>query len=377
MSSLKNRKCRLCPTMIRRDVQSGLCIDCYNKERAAAVPSARLQADREKQRLSGELATTRLKYGAALEQIKTLEKRLDIIRGMGEDPVETFEIKPALASGTAEGTVALVASDWHVEEKVDPATVSYLNTFSLDLAKTRAERFFASGLRLTKLLQQDIKVKTMILALLGDFISNELHDAASAEVNALQPMLAVKFAKDLIASGIEHLLEYSDLELLIPCHSGNHARTTRKTRFAAENGHSLEYLMFLMLADYFRSEKRVKFMIGDGYHSYVAIYDQVVRFHHGHAINYQGGIGGIFIPAFKAISQWDKARRADLDVFGHFHQMKDGGKFICNGSLIGYNAFGLSIKADYERPQQTLFLMDKNRGRTCTWPILLEKKEAK
>jgi hypothetical protein len=97
-----------------------------------------------------------------------------------------------------------------------------------------------------------------------------------------------------------------------------------------------------------------------------------IRFHHGHAINYQGGIGGIFIPAFKAISQWDKARPVDLDLFGHFHQCKDGGKFLSNGSLIGFNAYALSIKADYEEPKQQLFMIDKNRGRTCTWPILLK-----
>jgi hypothetical protein len=38
--------------------------------------------------------------------------------------------------------------------------------------------------------------------------------------------------------------------------------------------------------------------------------------------------------------------------------------------MIGYNSFALSIKADYEKPRQALFLMDKKRGRTCLWPIV-------
>jgi hypothetical protein len=67
------------------------------------------------------------------------------------------------------------------------------------------------------------------------------------------------------------------------------------------------------------------------------IYDVTVRFHHGHSIRYAGGVGGIYIPTNKAIAQWNKGRHADLDVFGHFHQLRDGGNFICNGSLIGYN----------------------------------------
>jgi hypothetical protein len=340
------------------------------------VPSARVKADRDVKMLSDQLSMFKLKYGASLDRIKSLERELGVVTDIGRNTICPVDIKPVQASGTAEGTVVLVASDWHVEERVEPSKVSFLNRFDPDIAEKRASNFFGSGLRLTKLLQQDIKVKTIVLALLGDFISNELHDAESAEANALQPMHAVEFASNLIAGGINHLLDGTDFNLEIVAHSGNHARTTKRTRFGAENGHSLEYLMYLGLRKEFKGEKRVNFTIADGYHSYVNVYDQTLRFHHGHAINYGGGIGGIFIPAFKAISQWDKARRADLDIFGHFHQMKDGGKFICNGSLIGYNAFALSIKADYERPQQTLFLVDKNRGRTCTWPILLEKTKA-
>jgi hypothetical protein len=109
-------------------------------------------------------------------------------------------------------------------------------------------------------------------------------------------------------------------------------------------------------------------------HSYVKVYDTMIRFQHGHAIKYGGGVGGIYIPVNKAIAQWNKGRHADLDVFGHFHQARDGGNFICNGSNIGYNSFALSIKADYEQPRQQLFLMDKKRGRTCTWPILTGEK---
>ena len=376
MPSKKDVKCRHCPTLIARQTQSGLCWSCFAKDKAARAPAARVQADRTVQTLKDELSVTKLKYVAALNKIKSLEHELGVVTDLGRNTLSPVSIEPQLASGTAEGTVVLVASDWHVEERVDPSKVSYLNRFDPEIAEARAKKFFSSGLRLVKLLQQDIKIKNVVLALLGDFISNELHED-SAEHNALQPMHAVAFASDLIAGGVNHLMDGTDFNLEVVAHSGNHARVTRRTRFGAENGHSLEYLMYLGLKKEFKAEKRINFNVADGYHSYMDVYGETIRFHHGHAINYQGGIGGIFIPAFKAISQWDKARRADLDVFGHFHQMKDGGKFICNGSLIGYNAFGLSIKADYERPQQTLFLMDKNRGRTCTWPILLEKKEAK
>jgi len=120
--------------------------------------------------------------------------------------------------------------------------------------------------------------------------------------------------------------------------------------------------MYSNISEYYGKEKRIKFVVPRGYHSYTDINGFVIRSHHGHAVKYGGGIGGIFIPAYKAIGQWNKGKRADLDVFGHFHQRKDGGNFLCNGSVIGYNEYALSIKADYELPAQTFFLVDHKRG---------------
>lgn len=333
-------------------------------------PVVQIASERQLAKLTVSHRELKGKYQASLDIVESLERQLEATSALA-DGLSAFEIEPKLGSGTAEGTVVLVASDWHVEETVGPE-VGGLNIFNPDVADQRAVRFFQASLRLIKLLQQDIKVDTVVLALLGDFITNDIHGSENAEKNALEPMHALVKAQNLLISGIEFLLKNSDFSLVIPCHSGNHARTTQTTRFASENGHSLEYLLYLHLKGYFRNEPRVKFIVPDGMHSYLNIYGTEIRFHHGHAIKYGGGVGGIYIPVNKAIAQWNKGRHADLDVFGHFHQLRDGGNFICNGSLIGYNAYALSIKADFERPRQTLFLMDKKRGRTCTWPILVE-----
>jgi len=130
--------------------------------------------------------------------------------------------------------------------------------------------------------------------------------------------------------------------------------------------------MYRNLEWFYRDEDRVTFDVARAYHSYVDIYGQMCRFHHGHQVRYQGGVGGIYIPVNKAIAQWNKGIKADVDFFGHFHQLRDGGNFICNGSLIGHSAFGISIKADYERPQQAFTVFDNKHGRTFTCPILVD-----
>jgi hypothetical protein len=230
---------------------------------------------------------------------------------------------------------------------------------------------------LVNLLKQDIAIPNIVLALLGDFITNaEMHNGDMAEACSLPPTMALAKAQNLLLSGIDFLLANTDAQFTIVCHSGNHARTTHKIRFGAENGHSLEYLMYLTLAKVYRAEKRITFIIPEGMHSYVDLYPgesgaTTIRFQHGHAVKYGGGVGGIYIPLNKAIAQWDRARRSDLNILGHFHQLVDGGNFVVNGSLIGYNAFALSIKASFEKPKQTLLLIDKRRGRTCLWPIFV------
>ena len=373
----KDRKCanyRKCRNLIYRDGRTGLCGFCYNTAKAAKMPTpvkVQVAEDGEKNRLRAELSLVKSKYDQSLKTIEQQEHALTALDNLTTKGVETFKIVPRQGSGTSECTVVAVASDFHMEERVTRAMVSGLNEHNVEIAKARATRFFQSTLRLTRLLQQDTTIQNLVMPLLGDFISNDIHEEFP-ETNELLPMHAIELAQNTIASGIEFLLDNSKLKLSFPCHSGNHARTTRTTRFGAENGHSLEYLMYQHLANHFRKEPRATFIIPEGPHSYMDIYGMTLRFHHGHMIKYQGGVGGIFIPAYKAIAAWNRAKRADLDVFGHFHQRKDGGNFISNGSNIGYNTFALSIKADYEQPGQQLFMIDKRRGRTCTWPILVE-----
>lgn len=332
-------------------------------------PAESLKADQQESRLARELRLLRERYAESLKSIEQYQHELRTVTQM-QNGLETYTIEPTVQGAKGEATVIVVASDWHIEERVG-AEVGGLNTFNDVIAAGRINKFFQKAHSLTELLSARIEIPTMVLALLGDFISNDIHDEL-AEQNGELPMHAIVSAQNYIISGIEYLLRQAPhRQLVLPCHSGNHARTTKTTRFGSENGHSLEYLLYQHLAAYFRADPRVSFVIAEGPHSYLDIYGQTVRFQHGHMIKYGGGVGGIYIPTHKAIAQWNRARHADLDIFGHFHQLVDGGNFVCNGSLVGYNSFALSIKAAFEKPKQTLLLMDAKRGRTCLWPIYL------
>lgn len=338
------------------------------------TPAERLATDQQESRTARQLRDLQARYRESLQTIDRYEQELHTVAQMRAG-LETYSIEPSVGSGSNEATVVVVASDWHLEERVGPE-VGGLNVFNEGVAGERIIRFFQKAHSLTELCAARIEIPTMVLALLGDFISNaELHGGDNAESMEEAPMHAIVRAQNHLISGIEYLLRQAPTRrLVIPCHSGNHARTTHKTRFSAENGHSLEYLMYQHLAAYFRTDPRVTFVIPEGMLSYMDLYpgepgSTMIRFMHGHAVKFGGGVGGLTIPLMKAVSQWDKARRADLTVLGHFHQYLDLGNAVVNGSLCGYNGYALAIRASFERPTQALFLVDRKRGRTGRWPI--------
>lgn len=339
------------------------------REETQLTVEERIESDYRFSRLKDQDKDTKEKYKKLLEKYERQGAEFAAAFQMKEEK-SSYKIESKTRKNESESTAVMVWSDWHLEERVDPRTVNHLNSFNLEIATKRTEKLFTKCVDFIRMYQQDTKIKTAVLALLGDFISNDIHEEL-VETAELQPVQAILFAQRQLISGIDFILNHTEIDLVIPCHSGNHARTTKTRHVATEAGHSLEYYMYHVLADHYRDNPRVEFLVNEGYMSYLSVYGETLRLHHGHDLKYGGGIGGLFIPTYKAISQWNKAKLATLDLFGHYHQTKDGGNFLCNGSLIGYNAYALSIKADYEPPRQNFFLINKDLGRTIMSPIHL------
>ena len=310
-----------------------------------------------------------------MDKEKDLQQEFDIIRKerdalLGIKTIRDYSIKEVNRK-SSEATAFIVLSDFHCEETVKKSTVNDMNEYSLEIADYRINRVFQNAMAIFNALQKDIKITHIVLALLGDFISSNIHEELM-ENCSLRPIEAIMWVQDRLSAGIKYLLTNipKEIDITVVCCSGNHSRITDKLHVSTASGNSLEFFMYNNLRDNLTDE-RLKWVVNDAYHTYLKVYKYVIRFHHGDGMRYLGGISGIFIPAYKAISQWNKIIRADLDIFAHFHQMKDGGNFLSNGSLIGFNAYALRIKADFEKPKQLFFLLDKKHGKTITTQIYM------
>ena len=271
----------------------------------------------------------------------------------------------------------ILAGDWHVEETVDPESVAGRNEFNLTIAERRIERFFQSAIWYVEhhRASGQLVIRDMVLSLLGDFMSGRIHPD-NIETGALSPTETVLWLLPKMRNGIATLVDALKLEhLAIPCSHGNHGRTTEKNRISTGAVNSYEWLFYNVLAGEFAADKRISFEITRSEHQYVKVYDFWLHQHHGTEVRYNGGVGGIGIPILKAVDAWDRVKPCYLHLMGHLHQKADFERAVVNGPLIGYNAFGLAIRAPYQPPSQVALLLDKRRGKTMVAPLWVAEHE--
>lgn len=287
--------------------------------------------------------------------------------------IDYFEkIKIVKGREVSESAAFILCSDLHYEENVDPRTVDGLNEYNIEIAKHRFFKIFQNGLKLVEMSRSSTDIKKLVLWLGGDLIAGYIHDELM-ESNSMSPIEACIEVYKLCVSAIDFLVENGGLEEIVVVTSvGNHARTTEKIRISTCVDNNYEWLIYNFLASHYENSDIVKFKLSRGYFNYLDVYGYIIRFHHGNYVRYAGGVGGVSIPLNKAIAQWNQARPADLDIFGHWHQRISGKNFVGNGSVIGYGPYAISIKAAYEPPQQSFFLVHPKHGKSVEAPIFLE-----
>ena len=332
-----------------------------------------IQEDRKYRALNSKLQDISKKNIYLLEKLTEQEKLYDDLLSIKE-PIEVFEIQIAKESKVNRAIPIISLSDWHLEENVYAGQVSGFNEYNLKVAERRAFTIFQNILKCIKKESKDVQIDDCIIWLGGDFISGYIHDEL-IESNNLSPIEATRFAKRLLISGIEFLLKHSKLNFILPCSVGNHGRTTKKMMASTGYKNNYEFGMYCDLQDYFKREKRIKFHIPISDDCYIEAFGKTLRFFHGDALKYGGGIGGLSIPLIKYLHRKDEQRKADFNFLGHFHQLLYPTHASCvNGSLIGLSAYGYKIGFKPERPAQAFTLLDEKRGFTIKIPIFGDEK---
>lgn len=330
--------------------------------------------DAKNRKLSQEHRDLKRKYQALLKELSTAQDTIENISKFEairqSESIEPISIPKE--GKPSESTAVMLFSDLHYEEVVDPFTVNNMNEYNPKIAERRANKFFQNVIKVLNMCRKSSSIENGVLWLGGDLITGYIHEELM-ETNAMSPVESCIEVYKLLISGIDYLLEHGDFKrLVIPCSVGNHGRTTEKRRVSTNVQNSYEWMIYNFLVQHYMNDERVQFKLTKSYHNMMDIYGYTLRFHHGEYVRYGGGVGGLTVPLNKAINEWNKSRRADIDCMGHYHQRICLRNAVVNSSLIGYNSFAISIKAPYEPPQQCFFLMHPNHGKTVEVPIWVD-----
>lgn len=339
----------------------------------AVATEQQLQADAELARLRAELAATRTKYKAALQQIDKERERADALGSLqGVKPVPLTKSVKARKRVKHDATAVLMLSDIHCEERVLPETVNGENDYSLDVCQLRMAELEERFLDCLQHERNQADVDRVLIWLGGDFITGHIHPDC-VEVAQLSPMNATRWIAERLRSLIDRIAE--NVGTVIVCtNAGNHGRSTEKNRVATELDHSWEQMMYFTLAREERNDN-VWWQIAEGHLGYVDLDGFLVRTTHGHSIRYAGGVYGLALPASKAIARWDAGRKADLTIFGHYHSFGwlRGARYVANGSVIGHSPYAERV-ASPERPCQGMAIIDHGRHEvTRAYPLFCDR----
>lgn len=281
--------------------------------------------------------------------------------------------KPKAAG--APGVPTLQLSDFHWGEKVNPAQIGGVNDFNLAIARRRLQSVVQGGIKLARILDPERRYPGVVVQLLGDMISGNIHEELQAtnEINTMPTVL------DLYRSLVPALKLLADEfgQVFVACVGGNHGRDTKKIWSKDRNHTSFDWLLYQFLAVAFAEDTRVQFYIPDGSDGLYRVYGTRYLITHGDQFkagdSIIGPVGPVMRGEQKKLSR-NVAVGQEYDVmcFGHWHQRMLWARGRGNGTLKGFDEYAFQGNFRFEPPSQNFWVTHPDHGITFDAPLLCD-----
>jgi predicted phosphodiesterase len=327
-----------------------------------------------------------LKLEMLRKRVKEVDKQLLKEKGLRERDNRAFNLlqktlnaktKPPkwLQPKKSKSDVAIataVLSDTHFDEVVFPEQINFVNAYNRDIATNRLKTYFDNVIRLSRDHMSGVEIQGLVQVLGGDMVSGNIHQELASTNDAPIMDTVIYWSEQLIA-GIQMLANEFD-KVHIPAVTGNHGRNTQKPIAKNRARDNFDYLIYKLIEKHFRNESQITFDVSEGTDARWNVYNTRYQASHGDQFRGGTGIAGILSPILLGDHRKRQREQAtdtpyDILILGHWHQLKDLGKVVINGSLKGYDEFSARCNFGFEAPQQAFWLTDPKHGKTITAPI--------
>lgn len=324
----------------------------------------------ELKNIKHELADERQVVVELARTLKTFEK----ITGFNPNP---GWLTKTPSGNKHHGTLTVMLSDLHLDEVVNCDEVMGMNKYNREIAEMRLKKVFNGIVKIAEDWWSGIVYDGLVLQLGGDLFAGVIHDELR-RTNAAPILESLDFWIDPMLQGIEMLAEHFG-KIYIPVVVGNHGRYDRKPIMKLRAHENYEWYFAKTLAR-IASERKIKgvdFHISDSADLTYMTYGYRKMLTHGDQARGGSGWGGVMSPIMRLDDKKSKRQAAvqlpyDYIDIGHWHQLVYLQRGMVNGCLSGYDEYAFINNFGFEVPQQGMYLMTPEHGRTFTAPIFCQ-----
>ena len=351
----------------------------------------RVKIDKKVATLKTEASYYKKLYTQALKTFNNQEAIVDAIRTYSPtfDPVP---VQPPInndSMGQHPQTMVAVLTDTHVGERVALNQMAGLNAYDLDKFNRRLSGWAIQVLNLATYRRNICDVNELVVPLLGDIISGDIHEELSRS-NIDNCMIQMLSAAHVISQALMYLAPHFE-SVRVPCVVGNHGRMTRKPPMK-DKYMDWDYMVYQWIAAFCARQPNITFQIPKSFAQIVEICNRKVLLFHGDSISGGGSSQSIhrMVSAMRGVTQFRQAientvvkHDGDLsDVFtdvmlGHFHRVNTydigtGSAWIC-GTTKGGDEFSLNRLQAVSAPKQVVTYWHPVYGNVGTEIVYLHR----
>ena len=326
-----------------------------------------LARDKKVETLKAEAKLWKKLYEKSIQETAKKDVIVDAIHTFTPafDSVSPILLKKTTRKRSRQIVVAPL-SDTHVGDNVQAEQLGGLNEYSIDIFNRRLFGWANLLLRLVELRRNNVPIDTLVIPMLGDMISGDIHDEL-ARTNIDNCMGQMIRGANLISQAIM-LLAPNFEKIHIPCVVGNHGRMTRKPPMK-DKYMDWDYMLYQWIAAFCKNQKNITFDIPKSFINLFSVYDNTILIMHGDSVSGGGSNTSITraITSLRGVLQYRKNLNVELGIedetiqfdnvmIGHFHRIDEidigtGELHIC-GCMKGPDEFALQRLHKASKPKQ-------------------------
>lgn len=333
----------------------------------------RIKLDKKLAAYKGEAKYYKKLYDGLLKdtikQEVIIETIQDYTKGFPSVPLKHLNNSDKTPFGHEKQIMVAPLSDTHIGEHVFKEQMRGLNEYNFEIFNKRMYGWANQILKHTSYRRQIAPVEELVIPMLGDMISGDIHEelARSNMANCMEQMIR---GASIIAQALMYLAPHYT-KIRVPCVVGNHGRMTRKPPMK-DKYMDWDYMLYQWMASFCRNQENIEFHIPRSFITTFKIHDKVVLITHGDCISGAGSSGAILnsITKLRSVFQFRKTLQREIEgaldgdleqefdsvMIGHFHRIDEldigtGELHIC-GTMKGPDEFALQRLQAATKPKQ-------------------------